>query len=1318
MSTHPPYSHDESRLIALFGKGRYADVAREARVLLAGRPEHGFAWKALGLALQQTGRPEEALTALRKAAEHLPGDVETRNGLGFVLWKQGRIEDALALFHQALALRPDEPGVLLNMGMLLQEQGREAQAETVYRELLRIRPDLVVAQFQLGVLLAGQRRPEEARNAYLEVIRLDPGQAEAWYNLAVTLEALRTPGEAEAAYREALRLRPEHVEARNNLGILMDKQGMAQEAETLFREVLAIRPECALAWYNLANLLHAGGRHVEAEAAFREAMRHDPTDARFINNLGNLLNERERYQEAEAAYRETLRVDPGFAEGHYNLGHLLQKQRRPAEAEAAYRAALRLRPDYAEASWNLGLARMQAGDWAEGWPLYEFRHHPERKEHVPAPVNLPFPRWRGEDLRGRSLLVIDEQGFGDAIQFCRFLILVKAAGAGRITLLCKPPLEPLLATLAGPDVVTANGYGLPLHDYWTLLLSIPLHLGTRPETIPAALPYLRALPERLAHWRARLPEGSPRVGLAWRGSSGNRNDAQRSLPGLATLAPLWRVPGIVFISLQKGEGEEEGQHPPEGQPLRHLGGEIRDFADSAAIVAQLDLVIAVDTALVHLCGALGRPCWVLLPAMETDWRWMLERADSPWYPGVMRLFRQSRPGAWGEVVEALAGELAPFFPALAVAQGNFGNRLLAEGRLAEAEAAYREVIRLDPGCAVAFYNLGNVLQATGRCEEAEAGYREALRLQPAYTLAGNNLGVLLQQRERFAEAETRYRKTIRHNPDWAPTHYNLANLLHEQKRFQEAENAFLEALRLRPDYHEAHNNLGNLLYEQHRLDEAEARYREAIRLWPEYADAHANLGNVHQDRREFHQAGECYRQACRLRPDQPGACANLLHMMLNACDWRQVPEYVARLLERIRAGARQVLPFSLLTLPIPPLEARACAEAVMAGIRARAGGEMRHDWRFDPQPEKIRVGYLSGDFRDHPVAHLLAGVFCQFDRSRFEILAYSHGQDDGHPVRERIRAACDRFVELDGLTDAAAARRIVEDGVHILVELQGFTRNGRPGIIARRPAPVQVNWLGYPGTLGEARVADYLIGDPIATPPEHADHFAERLALLPHCYLPHERGPAIPPPPSRPEAGLPPEGVVFCSFNQSCKINEKSFSIWCRLLEAVPGSLLWLREAPAEAVANLRREAMERGIDPDRLCFAPRTATLEAHLSRLQLADLALDTFPYNSHATGCDALWSGVPMVTLQGEAFAGRVGASLLHAVGLPERIAPDPEGYLALAVELARHPERLRALRERLRVNRLSWPLFDTARFAKDLERLYQRIWQNHQAGKVEP
>ncbi|MBF0293907.1 MAG: tetratricopeptide repeat protein [Magnetococcales bacterium] len=1283
MSAPPSYSHDESRLIALFGRGRYADLEREARVLLAGRADHGFAWKALGLALQRMERAEEALTALRKAVDHLPDDVESLNGLGFVLWQLGRTEDALAVF----------------------------------REVLHIRPDLTAVWFQLGVLLAGQRRPEEARDAYLEVIRLDPGQTEAWYNLGVTLETLHTPGEAETAYREALRLRPEHVEARNNLGILMDKRGMTQEAETLFREVIRIQPECALAWYNLANLLHAGARHAEAEAAFHEAMRHDPTDARFINNLGNLLNEQGRFQEAEAAYREALRIDPGFAEGHYNLGHLLQKHRRRIDAERAYREALRLRPDYPEASWNLGLLRMQAGEWAEGWPLYEFRYHQGRKEHVPVPVNLPFPRWRGETLGDRSLLVIDEQGFGDTIQFSRFLIHLKAAGAGRITLLCKPPLEALLSTLAGPDVVTANGTGLPIHDYWTLLLSIPLYLGTRPETIPAALPYLGVLPHRQAHWRARLPAGPLRVGLVWRGFSGNRNDAQRSLPGLATLAPLWRVPGIVFISLQKGDGEEEGEQPPDDQPLLHLGGEIRDFADSAAIVAQLDLVIAVDTAVVHLCGALGRPCWVLLPAMETDWRWMLERADSPWYPGVMRLFRQSRPDDWQEVVAAVTAALARLCPDLVEAHGNRGNRLLAEGRLHEAEAAYREVIRLDPGCAVAFYNLGNVLQTTRRHEEAEAAYREALRLQPAYALAGNNLGVLLHERMRFAEAETRYRETLQHHPDWAPTHYNLANLLHGQKRFHEAETAFREAIRLHPDHPEAHNNLGNLLYAWRRLDEAAACYREALRLRPEYADAHANLGNVHQERREFYQAGECYRHAHRLRPDQPGACANLLHMMLNACDWRQVPEYCTLLLGQLRAGAREVLPFSLLTLPIPALEARACAEAVMAGIRARSE-DMRRDWRFAPHPRRIRIGYLSGDFRDHPVAHLLAGVFCQFDRNRFEILAYSHGQDDGHPVRARIRAACDHFVELDGLTDAAAARRIVADGVHILVELQGFTRDSRPGIIACRPAPVQVNWLGYPGTLGDARVADYLIGDPVATPLAHADHFSERLALLPHCYLPHERGPAIPPPPSRGEAGLPAEGMVFCSFNQSCKFNAESFALWCRLLEAVPESLLWLREAPAEAVANLRREAAERGIDPDRLHFAPRTATLEGHLARLALADLALDTFPYNSHATGCDALWSGVPLVTLQGNAFAGRVGASLLHAVGLPELVASDPEGYLALAVELARHPDRLAALRERLRVHRLSWPLFDTGRFAKDLARLYERMWQNHQAGKVEP
>ena len=321
-------------------------------------------------------------------------------------------------------------------------------------------------------------------------------------------------------------------------------------------------------------------------------------------------------------------------------------------------------------------------------------------------------------------------------------------------------------------------------------------------------------------------------------------------------------------------------------------------------------------------------------------------------------------------------------------------------------------------------------------------------------------------------------------------------------------------------------------------------------------------------------------------------------------------------------------------------------------------------------------------------------------------------------MRQRVQSACELFRELRPLKDEAAARQIADDKIDILVDLVGYTGGCRPGITALRPVPVLVNWLGYAGTLGHSRLADYIIGDPISTPLAHAGHFSESLALMPNCYLPYDRNRTVGARPSRGEAGLPEDGFVFCSFNKGYKLNPETFEVWCQLLREVPQSILWLPWSSDAAVDNLRREAMARGVDPERLFFARLVKSVDEHLGRLQLADLALDTYPYTSHTTGCDALWAGVPMVTRIGETFASRVGASLLHAVGLPELIVEDWAAYFALAKSLALNPGILEAHRGRLAASRLTAALFDTARFTRDLEELYRMIWQQHQNGASGP
>jgi predicted O-linked N-acetylglucosamine transferase (SPINDLY family) len=434
------------------------------------------------------------------------------------------------------------------------------------------------------------------------------------------------------------------------------------------------------------------------------------------------------------------------------------------------------------------------------------------------------------------------------------------------------------------------------------------------------------------------------------------------------------------------------------------------------------------------------------------------------------------------------------------------------------------------------------------------------------------------------------------------------------------------------------------------------------------------------------------------------------------CEWSGLADEVQALRERLAQDeSAKVVPFTLLALPgIHPGEQLSCA-------RRFAEETYRGSLSCPPLCEgtqadgqKLRIGYLSADFGDHPVSHLLAQVIELHDRSSFEAFAYSYGPDDQTLMRRRLQTAFDTFRDVVTMSDAAAARLILEDGIHILVDLTGYTKNARLAITALRPAPVQVSWLGYPGTLGHPRLADYLIGDAIVSPPARSDDFSETLALMPNCFQPNDRLRVIGERPAREAVGLPSEGFVFCCFNQSYKINEQMFDIWCRLLAAVPGSVLWLVGETMTTQRNLRQEAQERGISADRLIFAGRVAYAQ-HLMRLQVADLFLDTLPFNAGATGSDVLWAGVPLVTCVGETFAGRYAASLLHAAGVPELITYSLQDYEALLLKLATDPDRLAQIRAKLAANRLSCALFDSVQFTRDLEGLLQAIWMDHRAGR---
>jgi tetratricopeptide (TPR) repeat protein len=548
----------------------------------------------------------------------------------------------------------------------------------------------IVAQFQTGCGLFEAGLFDKALAMFQAILSREPRHFDALNRAAACHRLLAQPVEAESLWKRALALQPGNASVHNNLGVLFLNLARHSDSERELSTALALRDDYPEAHFNLGQLLVAMNRSGEAEAQFRRALDLLPHNALYRDSLGVLLHANRRFTESEAELRLAITLAPGFPEAHFHLGNTLIAQGKTSDAETAlmraaelrpasfeinytlarlyadslrireaethYRRALAANPAHIDARLNLALLLLGTGRLEEGLPLYEARRETDLYKNAD---KFPFPDWNGENLNEKSIVVCPEQGLGDQIQCLRLLTQLRARGARRITLVCSAPLKELFSSFPDVDFVLSQEdaeQGIALHDYKVLAFSLPLLLKATLATIPAAGPYLFAESIRIEKWRGRLSGRGKKIGLVWKGSATHANDANRSLSSLELLAPLWKIPDLKFFSLQKGEGEAEALQPPTDQPIVALGQDIMDFANTAAIVDQLDLVICVDTSIAHLAGALGKPCWVMLPAIDTDWRWFRERCDSPWYASV-RLFRQSVPGNWGEVIAALVSEL-------------------------------------------------------------------------------------------------------------------------------------------------------------------------------------------------------------------------------------------------------------------------------------------------------------------------------------------------------------------------------------------------------------------------------------------------------------------------------------------------------------------------------------------------------------------------------------------------------------------------------------------------------------------------------------
>ncbi len=629
--------------------------------------------------------------------------------------------------------------------------------------------------------------------------------------------------------------------------------------------------------------------------------------------------------------------------------------------------------------------------------------------------------------------------------------------------------------------------------------------------------------------------------------------------------------------------------------------------------------------------------------------------------------------------------------------------------LPAAEEIARAALRSDPQDAEAAYLLGSSLLFQDRYSEAVAPLRVAYQGAPRKG-AGHRLGYCYLALGDLTNAETVLEREVRAYPDLVNARNALGIALVRQSRVAEALAVFLEAARLDPRSVEANTNTGNVLGDLGRYEEAIPYLQRAIAVQPELADTHYNLGVALQSLKRHDEAIASLQTALERAPRSAYTLGYLLWNEMSICRWRELDARVGALRSQLREVP--TAPFAFLAVSHSAEEQRHCAALhVREKVRALPaplwqGTRYRHG--------KIRLAYLSADFREHPVAQLTAGLFERHDRARFEVFGISYGPDDRSAMRRRLMQGFDRFVDVLRLSDAGAAGSLRELEVDIAIDLQGHTTGSRPGILAHRPAPVQVSYLGYPGTAG-AEFIDYVIADDFVVPAEQKPFFSEQVVHLPDCFQvnDHQRVTAASAP-TRAAEGLPENGFVFCCFNNTYKLNPWMFDIWMRLLREVPGSVLWLREEGSAAGRSLGDEARARGVDPARIVFARRLPAFADHLARHRLADLFLDTLPYNAHTTASDALAAGLPLLTCAGSAYAGRVGGSLLRTIGLPELITGSLQDYEALALKLAREPRLLGELRSRLERNLSTSPLFDTDRFRRHIEAAYTRMWELSQRG----
>jgi tetratricopeptide (TPR) repeat protein len=816
-------------------------------------PVQSEALLAGAIQLHQNNRLSEAEQVYRRILQIEPEHPEALHLLGVIAHQKNDHQKALQLISRAIGIEPQNPRFYNNLGLAFEALDQMPDAIQSYQQALQLDPKYAAACNNMGHALKNEGR-FDAAIAYLhKAIQLAPQMPQAQFNLAKILAQNGNLARAHDHYQQAINLKPDYEKAYNNLGNVLVDQGQIDAAIQNFHKAIEIKPDYLGALNNLGNALRLQNRTDEAIEIFKQAIQQTPDSAESYCHLGNAFKDHGEFDTALRHYQQAIQITPNFAEAHFNRSIVL----------------------------------LLSGNFSEGWKEYEWRLQRNEWQTI-CSQRTGLPRWGGQSFVGKRLFVYDEQGFGDTLQFARYLPLVKDRG-GTVIFETRRELTGLFKNFTGIDqVIERQSYDRPVvaADFYIPLLSLPGIFKTHLETIPNDIPYLFADPAKAAYWN-RWPDASEfKVGIVWAGQPIHGEDRNRSCT-LSQFEPLIEIPGVQLIGLQKGPAARQQFNQEEANiHFANLGEEFKDFSDTAGLIENLDLVISVDTAVAHLAGAMGKPVWVLLPFIP-DWRWMIDRADSPWYPS-MRLFRQKTKADWNSVFERIADELRtlveshrnknqlPLTPSAAESLFRQGNRFYDRNDVSKAISAYQKAIKIKDDFFEAYFNLGTIYQdqedfeqahAYYQTEEAISAYQHALELKPDFAQAYNNMGAALQKQGKLDRAIECFQKAIEIKPAYAPAYCNMAKAFHLQGKLAEAQEYYLIALQLKADYVEAYYGLGNIFLDQDNLAEMTRWYQKALAFTPQDADACNNLGKMYQDQKKMKAAENCFQEAIRIRPD-------------------------------------------------------------------------------------------------------------------------------------------------------------------------------------------------------------------------------------------------------------------------------------------------------------------------------------------------------------------------------------------------------------------------------------------------------------------